>query len=206
MLGWMYEEGNGVARDPARAAALYKQGCDGGEAGDCTMLGLKYAEGKGVAHDPARAVALYKQGCDGGDSVGCTMLGIMYAQGKGVARDPAPRWWPAGPGAAFAGAAYTILERPPAAGEVKTTSTFDYPHHAAAGSVLAAHMPVSAEQLGRALRELDVQGVLVAQMIGNRPSMIGIQPRAQDQNRHLSPHRRSTLTVNITRIMRRVRS
>jgi TPR repeat protein len=34
----MYERGRGVAKDRARAAALYKQACDGGDAKGCTNL------------------------------------------------------------------------------------------------------------------------------------------------------------------------
>jgi hypothetical protein len=51
----------------------------------------------------------------------------------------------------------------------RATSTFEYPHHSAAGSVLFAHMPVGVERSGGLLRELDVQSVLVAQTIGMRP-------------------------------------
>jgi hypothetical protein len=69
-LGVMYEKGRGVAKDEARAAALYKQACDGGYAGGCVDLGAAYASGRGVAKDELRAVALYKQVCDTGPCSG----------------------------------------------------------------------------------------------------------------------------------------
>ena len=47
-LGFMYENGEGVTRDPARAASLYQQACDGGYAEACNDLGLMYRNGRTV--------------------------------------------------------------------------------------------------------------------------------------------------------------
>jgi TPR repeat protein len=63
--------------DAAQAAALYRQGCDGGNAPGCTNLGFLYETGTGVVADAAQAAALYRQGCDGGNAVGCFNLGAM---------------------------------------------------------------------------------------------------------------------------------
>ena len=41
--------------DPAEAARLYRQGCDGGDAGGCTNLGYLYEQGIGMDPDPAEA-------------------------------------------------------------------------------------------------------------------------------------------------------
>jgi len=86
-LGLMYERGDGVAKDTARAISLYRQTCDGGVAGGCSNLGIMYERGNGVAKDAARAVSLFRQACDGGDAPGCTNLGAMYQNGEGVAQD-----------------------------------------------------------------------------------------------------------------------
>jgi hypothetical protein len=86
-LGAMYGRGNGVAKDEARCAALYKQACDGGKALGCYNLGSMYANGKGVPTDLARTSALYQQACNGGEMLGCNNLGVMYARGEGVAQD-----------------------------------------------------------------------------------------------------------------------
>jgi hypothetical protein len=72
-----------------RAAALYGQACDGGEAHGCGNLGFLYETGNGVEKDGARAVALYKQACEGGDAHGCGNLGFMYEAGNGVGKDDA---------------------------------------------------------------------------------------------------------------------
>ena len=71
-LGLMYESGRGVARDEARASALYKQACDAGDAHGCGNLGFMVETGKGVDRDEARAGALYQQACDAGDDHACT--------------------------------------------------------------------------------------------------------------------------------------
>ena len=70
-----------------RAAELYRQACDGGEANGCNGLGTMYADGKGVQQDDARAVELYRQACDGGEATGCFNLGNMYRMGRGVPQD-----------------------------------------------------------------------------------------------------------------------
>ena len=60
----MYAEGKGVERNEAKAAALFQQACDGGEASAGRNLGILYERGKSVPKDEAKAVALYKQACD----------------------------------------------------------------------------------------------------------------------------------------------
>jgi hypothetical protein len=88
-LGVMYQNGNGVAKDPAQAVALYRKACDGGALAACNNLGGMYDDGSGVAQDPAQAVALYRKACDGGEPTACNNLGVMYDDGSGVAKDPA---------------------------------------------------------------------------------------------------------------------
>ena len=67
----MYFSGEGVTRDPARAASLYQQACDGGAVESCYNLGVLYENGAGVTRDLARAASLYQQACDGGLAQGC---------------------------------------------------------------------------------------------------------------------------------------
>ena len=87
-LGAIYMVGKGdVAKDEARAVALYKRACDGRDMAGCSNLGTMYKGGLGVARDEAHAAALYKQACEGGALLGCTFLGEMYESGKGVAKD-----------------------------------------------------------------------------------------------------------------------
>lgn len=50
-LAGRYEDGRGVDKDEARAAALYVQACDGGVRGGCSNLGPMYESGQGVTKD-----------------------------------------------------------------------------------------------------------------------------------------------------------
>jgi TPR repeat protein len=61
----------GVAQDNARAAALFKQSCDAGNAVACDDLGAAYQGGAGVPQDGARAVALFQHSCELGNAAAC---------------------------------------------------------------------------------------------------------------------------------------
>ena len=69
VLGDKYRDGVDVAKDPARAAALYQTACDAGVLAACNRLGALYER-----QDAARAVALYRKACDGGDARGFAQL------------------------------------------------------------------------------------------------------------------------------------
>jgi TPR repeat protein len=77
-LGVIYRDSSGVSKDLVRAAALFKQACDGGDSGGCLNFGLAYTWGVGVSKDGARAIALIKQTCDGGHAEACAWLGYFY--------------------------------------------------------------------------------------------------------------------------------
>jgi TPR repeat protein len=87
VLALMFETGEGMPRDLARAATLYGQACDLGDMEGCTILGAMYASGQGVQRDLARAVGLQERACEGGDFVGCEGLGMLYEMGTGVLAD-----------------------------------------------------------------------------------------------------------------------
>jgi TPR repeat protein len=107
VLGHMYQTGEGVTQDLARAVILYQQACEGGLMQGCVNLGIMtqqrecdsgllrvcvnlgfmYYTGEGVVQDLARAVGLYRQACDGGVVLGCNNLGAMYDAGEGVIQD-----------------------------------------------------------------------------------------------------------------------
>src|ERR1700724_692844 len=63
-LGVMLEEGNGVAKETARAAKLYERACNGGHADACSNLGVLHESGDGVTKDLKLAMTLYQRGCD----------------------------------------------------------------------------------------------------------------------------------------------
>ena len=81
VFGLMYETGEGVTRNPSRAANLYQRACEGGELMGCTGLGLLYEAGIGVAQDAARAAGLFHVACEGGEKLGCDRLGKVGQRG-----------------------------------------------------------------------------------------------------------------------------
>jgi TPR repeat protein len=88
-LGVGYENGRGVARDQARANALYEKACGLGDGLGCANLGFNHANGKGVAQDQARANALFEKSCGLGAGIGCSNLGFSHERGLGVGPDRA---------------------------------------------------------------------------------------------------------------------
>jgi hypothetical protein len=64
-----------VPKDLARAAALYKQSCDGGNALGCFNLGVMYQAGVGVFNkDATFAASLFGIACDGDVTQACELL------------------------------------------------------------------------------------------------------------------------------------
>ena len=50
-LAFLYEEGEGVARDDAKAAQLYDKACYLGSASACNNLSIRYRQGRSVKKD-----------------------------------------------------------------------------------------------------------------------------------------------------------
>jgi outer membrane protein OmpA-like peptidoglycan-associated protein len=83
----MYQTGEGVPKDLARAAALHQRSCDEGLAVSCGLLGGAYTLGEGVPQDFERSARLLERSCDGGVGPSCSGLGLLYLAGKGVERN-----------------------------------------------------------------------------------------------------------------------
>ena len=94
-LGFMYDTGNGVAKDEAEAVKWYRKAADQGHAIAQFNLGLMYDNGNGVALDEAEAVKWYRKAADQGDASAQHNLGLMYGKGDGVAKDEveAVKWF-----------------------------------------------------------------------------------------------------------------
>jgi hypothetical protein len=85
----MYSSGQGVKKDEAEAARLYRLAADKGDAAAQINLGVMYVEGEGVAKDLAQAARLVRLAADQGNALGQYNLGAMYLEGTGVAKDEA---------------------------------------------------------------------------------------------------------------------
>jgi TPR repeat protein len=62
MLGWIYENGLGVAKDYRAAMFLYRQAAEKGDADAQNNLGGLYEFGMGVARDREEARRWYRKG------------------------------------------------------------------------------------------------------------------------------------------------
>jgi TPR repeat protein len=63
-----------VGHDATRAAALFRQACNEGNAGRRTNLGFAYDRGDGVPRDRGHAVEFLRKGCDMGFPAACKHL------------------------------------------------------------------------------------------------------------------------------------
>ncbi len=73
--------GDGVAVDLARAATLFKKGCDAdGRALSCFNYGLMRSKGQGVAIDKDLAFEYYSLGCRKGSNEACINLAVDYSE------------------------------------------------------------------------------------------------------------------------------
>ncbi|MGE0593058.1 MAG: tetratricopeptide repeat protein [Vicinamibacterales bacterium] len=83
-LGGLYLLGQGVVRDPGRAAAEFDKACTGGLASACSNLGFMYYSADGVPLDKARGLALLKRSCELGFAEACR----WYEETAGKADGP----------------------------------------------------------------------------------------------------------------------
>jgi TPR repeat protein len=81
MLGSLYALGQGVNRNPERAATLYQQSCTAGFTRGCGLLGEAYISGQGVPRDMVKARQILEGACDAGYAFGCFNVGIMHREG-----------------------------------------------------------------------------------------------------------------------------
>lgn len=87
-VGFMFDTGRGVKKNPTEAAKWYGMAADRGHAVALNNLAHLYLNGRGVSRDVDRAVALYQKAARGGDPVAQTNLGQLYLNGRGVPRIP----------------------------------------------------------------------------------------------------------------------
>ena len=92
--GWQYQLGNGVPKDPAKAAVFYAQAAKQGLPDAMYRLGLLYRDGNGVSQDSAAAVELFYRAGSRGHAAAQMDLGFAYLLGNGVQQDDvtAFRW------------------------------------------------------------------------------------------------------------------
>ena len=65
-IGWLYWNGQGVAKDESQAVIWFQKAADKGSAGALYGLAMAYAGGKGVARDGQQAMLLYEKAAEKG--------------------------------------------------------------------------------------------------------------------------------------------
>ena len=91
----LYQEGNRVPKDDARAFAILSQSADQGSAEARYALGEAFETGAGVTADPAKALAAFQKAAEQGNPAAQTKLAILYVNGAmGLTKDlaEAKRW------------------------------------------------------------------------------------------------------------------
>jgi TPR repeat protein len=90
-----YVSGNGVARDPVKAAKYIRKAAEQGLARAQCLLGLAYSNGDGVKADKAEAARWLRRAAEQGLAEAQFDLGMCYANGDGVAKNPvlAVEWY-----------------------------------------------------------------------------------------------------------------
>ena len=86
-LAWMYEKGQGVSQDYAKAIELYKKAIEFGNLGAMNNLAWMYQEGQGVSQDYVKAIELYKKAIELGNASSMYNLARLYEKGQGVSQD-----------------------------------------------------------------------------------------------------------------------
>lgn len=97
-LGYMYDNGRGVAQSDTEAVKWYRKGAEAGNANAMNNLGCMYKDGKGVEQNYNKAIELYKKSIDAGNGFAANNLGNIYCNGKGVERNDqeALKWFKKG--------------------------------------------------------------------------------------------------------------
>jgi TPR repeat protein len=94
-LGLAYLNGDGVKRDEAKAAALFREAAEKGSRDASYQLGLMYQRGIGVSQNDGTALVWIEKAATLGHAEAQLMAGQAYATGRGTSKDLAwaARWY-----------------------------------------------------------------------------------------------------------------
>ncbi len=115
-LAFKLENGEGVPKDEAAAARLYREAASGGVGHAMVSLGNMLRFAKGVPRDEEEAVLWFRRAADAGEVWGMIALGQCLSEGRGTERDDAQAflWYEkageAGSASGIAAAAYMLKD------------------------------------------------------------------------------------------------
>jgi TPR repeat protein len=87
LLGNMYADGKGVARDDKAALLWFQRAAEKGDAAAQYNVGVSYASGTGTVKNDAEAAKWFRRAADQGMAFAQLNLGLLYAAGRGVPQD-----------------------------------------------------------------------------------------------------------------------
>jgi len=87
-LATMYEQGLGLLRDDAQAAAWFRRAAEAGFAPAQHSLAMMLRDGRGAERDAGQAARWLRRAAAGGHHSAFVDLGALYWAGEGVAKDP----------------------------------------------------------------------------------------------------------------------
>ena len=87
LLGFMYDQGQGVVQDYKEAVVWYRKAADQGNAGAQHNLGIMYNMGQGVVQDYKEALILFRKAADQGNASAHVSMAVSYEYGRGVIQD-----------------------------------------------------------------------------------------------------------------------
>ncbi len=94
-LGFMYQEGRGVAQDHAEAVRWYLKAAEQGDPDAQYAVATAYYGGYGVPRNYIESAQWFRKAAEQGNVAAQKDLGFMYQEGRGVAQDDAEavRWY-----------------------------------------------------------------------------------------------------------------
>eukprot|EP00729_Bicosta_minor_P013105 gene13105-biopygen14214 len=110
ILGFMYDNGEGVEQDHVEAAKWFRKSAEAGHARAQCNLGVMYNNGIGVEQDHVEAAKWYRMAAEIGIAKAQFNLGAMYHDGNGVQQDhiEAAKWYRKSAEAEYAAAQYNL--------------------------------------------------------------------------------------------------
>jgi len=87
LMGFIYRDGKGVAKDDAEAVKWYRRSAEQGETLGQYMLGVVHLFGQGVPRDLAEAASWFRKAAEQGNRRAQYAIGLMHYRGDGVSRE-----------------------------------------------------------------------------------------------------------------------
>ncbi len=108
-IGVLFDQGQGVPEEPARAALYFRHAAEAGHARAMSNYGRLLEQGRGVPKDEAQAAYWFHKAAEAGLAEAQYNLGLMYERGRGVQKNErdAAAWY----SRAAAGGQSAALER-----------------------------------------------------------------------------------------------